>query len=400
MVFLRIDPILKNLMKYRRKSEKCLNCEAELRSDFEFCPKCGQENTNNYVSVRELFNDLIGNYLSFDSRFGRSILPFLFLPAKLPTAFIEGERMRYLPPVRLYLIVSVVYFFVFNQTFLKIELQSSKLKQAIAMANDTTTKENITEEVLKEIEKDSLEIAKTIAENPALNNIAFISSMANVRNLKRNGLVESEQKDTLSEKNDSLRTEKKIRSKGKISLGNLGSWDMGNFQKWATDPNMSPEALLDSMGLDKRNEMYYKIAEQILKVGRNDMSIFVQNVVGNISLMMLILLPVFAFYLKILYLFAKKLYIGHLILMLYFQSFIYFVGIVDLLLIYALEIEAETVLLFNLVWFFAYIFFMFKGVYEQSYVLTFFKILVFSCFYSLSLLFFLLAEMLFSFLFF
>ncbi len=385
-------------MKHRRKSEKCLNCEAPLQSDFEFCPRCGQENTNNYVNVRELFSDLIGNYLSFDSRFGRSILPFLFMPAKLPRAFIEGERMKYLPPVRLYLIISVIYFFVFNQTFLKIELQSNKLKQAMDMANDTTTKEKITEEVLKEIGQDSLDLAKTIAENPSLNNVAFMSSMENVRNLKRKELMEMGKKDTVLQKSDSIQGKKKSKSTGKVSVGKLGSWEMKSLQKWATDPNMTPDALLDSMKIDDKNELYYKVAEQILKVGRNDMSIFVQNVVGNISLMMLILLPVFAFYLKILYLFSKKLYIGHLVFMLYFQSFIYFVGIVDLLLAYAAGIDGETILQFNLLWFFVYIFFMFKGVYKQSYILTFFKIFVFSLLYYLSLVFFLVAEMLFSFL--
>ena len=385
-------------MKHRRKSEKCLNCHESLSSDFEFCPKCGQENTNNYVSSRELFNDLLGNYLSFDSRFGRSILPFLFFPAKLPTAFIEGERMKYLPPVRLYLIISVIYFFLFNQTFLKIELQSNKLKQAIEMANAGDRNEKQSENILQEIKQDSLEIAKKIAATPELNNPVFISSMAKLRNLKMKELEQNEKKDTLSQKIDS--TQNKEKSENNIDLGEFGSWNMGSFQKWATEPNMTPEALLDSMKIKEKNEVFLRISEQVLKVGRNDISIFIQNVVGNISLMMLLLLPVFAFYLKVLYLFAKKLYIGHLILMLYFQSFVYFVGIVDLLLVYVLDIGGETILQFNLVWFFAYVFFLFKGVYKQGYILTLVKIFAFCILYYLSLLLFLLAEMFFSFLFF
>lgn len=387
-------------MKHRRKSEKCLNCQTPLQPDFEFCPQCGQENTNNYVNSRELFYDLIGNYLTLDSRFGRSILPFLFFPAKLPTAFIEGERMKYLPPVRLYLIISVIYFFVFNQTILKIELRDDKLKHAIEMANETSSqKDEIAKNILKEIEKDSLKMQKILAENPQLNQIEFISARANSWNLKRKEL-EQAKKDTSLKKLDSIRSEKNEKNRDSIDLGDFGSWDRENVQKWVTDPKMSPEGLLDSMKIKDKNEIFLRVSEQVLKVGRNDISIFIQNVVGNISLMMLLLLPVFAFYLKILYLFAKKLYIGHLILMLYFQSFVYFVGITDLVLIYGVGLEVESILPFNAVWFLVYVFFMFKGVYQQGYLLTFIKMITFLTIYYLSFVVFLLAEMFFSFWFF
>lgn len=56
--------------------------------------------------------DFFANYFSFDSRIGRSIQPFFLQPGALTNRFNEGKRMSYVHPLRLYLIVSVFFFFM------------------------------------------------------------------------------------------------------------------------------------------------------------------------------------------------------------------------------------------------------------------------------------------------
>ena len=99
-------------MKIRRKTNCCLNCNHTLSEVYNFCPHCGQENNDNRVSFGTFIGDFFSNYFSFDTRIGRSIQPFFLRPGYLTNQFNEGKRMRFVHPLRLYLVVSVFFFFV------------------------------------------------------------------------------------------------------------------------------------------------------------------------------------------------------------------------------------------------------------------------------------------------
>jgi hypothetical protein len=99
-------------MKIRRKTKDCLNCGLSLSEHYNYCPRCGQENNHRIVSFGELVKDFFVNYFSFDTKFTRSVKPFLFKPGKLTLLFVEGKRASYVNPFRLYIIVSVVFFFL------------------------------------------------------------------------------------------------------------------------------------------------------------------------------------------------------------------------------------------------------------------------------------------------
>ena len=57
-----------------------------------------------------LWNDLF----TFDNRFWRSLLLLLFKPGALTSQFIDGRRVRYIPPARMYLFVSIIFFFLMS----------------------------------------------------------------------------------------------------------------------------------------------------------------------------------------------------------------------------------------------------------------------------------------------
>ncbi|MES2389032.1 MAG: DUF3667 domain-containing protein [Bacteroidota bacterium] len=97
-------------MRDFRKGEECLNCATKLSSEMRYCPDCGQENDHKNVSVATFAADLAEDTFSLDSRLGRTILPFMFSPGKLTREFIGGRRRRYMPPLRLYLFASFVFF--------------------------------------------------------------------------------------------------------------------------------------------------------------------------------------------------------------------------------------------------------------------------------------------------
>lgn len=87
----------------------CLNCGAPLHG--AFCAACGQRAVPPNPTVRELASDAWHELSGYDGRI-MSTIRGLLRPGFLTREYLEGRRAHYLPPVRVYLIVSVVYFVV------------------------------------------------------------------------------------------------------------------------------------------------------------------------------------------------------------------------------------------------------------------------------------------------
>ncbi|MGH8562463.1 MAG: DUF3667 domain-containing protein [Nevskiales bacterium] len=87
----------------------CLNCGGELRGPF--CAECGQRAVPPDPTVRELAGDAWNEFTGYDGRVMET-LRGLLRPGFLTREYIAGRRAHYLPPVRVYLIVSVVYFLI------------------------------------------------------------------------------------------------------------------------------------------------------------------------------------------------------------------------------------------------------------------------------------------------
>jgi len=62
------------------------------------------------ITVWELLRDLFGDIFELDSRLWRSLVPLLFKPGHLTLEYLEGRRVRYMPPFRMYLVISVLFF--------------------------------------------------------------------------------------------------------------------------------------------------------------------------------------------------------------------------------------------------------------------------------------------------
>lgn len=92
----------------------CANCGESLKG--RFCAVCGQAADNHRRSVAHLLGDFFKDIASFDSRILRTAYALLLRPGELPLAFREGRTQRYVPPVRLYLFVSLIFFVVLSLT--------------------------------------------------------------------------------------------------------------------------------------------------------------------------------------------------------------------------------------------------------------------------------------------
>jgi hypothetical protein len=88
----------------------CLNCGQPLAG--AFCSNCGQRAAPPHPKVSELAGDAFAELSGWDGKFIDTFRLLLTKPGELTRRFIEGQRVRFIAPVRLYLTLSLVYFVV------------------------------------------------------------------------------------------------------------------------------------------------------------------------------------------------------------------------------------------------------------------------------------------------
>jgi hypothetical protein len=94
--------------------EPCPNCAKPMIG--AYCAVCGQARDVHRRSVWGLVKVLIEDIVSFDSRIMRTGWALVLRPGELASAFREGRTQRYLPALRLYLFVSLIFFLILGVT--------------------------------------------------------------------------------------------------------------------------------------------------------------------------------------------------------------------------------------------------------------------------------------------
>jgi hypothetical protein len=88
----------------------CANCGQPLAG--EYCAACGQRHEPHVHTVGHFASEAFESISHADSRLWRTLLYLLTKPGFLTREFFDGRRVRYLPPFRLYLVISVLFFIV------------------------------------------------------------------------------------------------------------------------------------------------------------------------------------------------------------------------------------------------------------------------------------------------
>src|SRR3954471_20435869 len=87
----------------------CRNCGVPLQG--QYCHACGQKAAHLDVSLRELVQEAIHEFAHLDdSKIVQTLKLLLFKPGELTAEFLRGRRSRYVPPIRLYLVCSLLFF--------------------------------------------------------------------------------------------------------------------------------------------------------------------------------------------------------------------------------------------------------------------------------------------------
>src|SRR6266480_2697543 len=103
----------------------CENCGTQLRG--HWCAQCGQPAIDYRRSFRYVIADLLDEFLNWDSKFFATIGLLIVRPWKLTNQFLAGHRVRYVHPLRLYLLASILFFFAVNYGAKSAHVEPGKL---------------------------------------------------------------------------------------------------------------------------------------------------------------------------------------------------------------------------------------------------------------------------------
>ena len=90
----------------------CADCGHALTGPY--CSQCGQSAVDIRRPVRTLVTDFIGDTFVWDGRLWRTLKTLFLNPGLLARRYADGQRARWTPPIRLYLLISLAFFAAMN----------------------------------------------------------------------------------------------------------------------------------------------------------------------------------------------------------------------------------------------------------------------------------------------
>lgn len=257
----------------------CLNCGSSLHG--QYCGHCGQRASSRFISVWELVRDAFGDMFELDSRLWRTLIPLLIRPGVLTRDYLEGRRARYMPPFRMYLVLSLIFFLVafFNP------------RDDMAILFEPTSEP--TAEVAAEPEQDEerdADIAAAKAEGREV-----------LEELAAEGIIDPAILDD-EEFNDALD------NNPEDIPCDIDSLDINLGSGWL------------SRRLTK--EQLVRTCERIKVLGADG---FLAAVLDKVPAALIVLLPLMAFVLKLLYPLSRRYYVEHLLFFVHFHAFFFLI---------------------------------------------------------------------------
>lgn len=304
---------------------KCLNCRSEINEDHKFCPYCGQQVDGNNLRLFALFKEFFENYVSFDTRIGRSIWPFFFKPGKLTREFNEGKRKNYANPFRLYVFCSLIF-------FTSISLNIGNVKDIIKVSetnlnNGIQLSPNQVDSLNKYLKNTTIEKMNRFGETAEFNSIFDELSHADQNQIvdileDTNGMnltLKPKQEEVLMPSDN---------NKVDVDLNStmFGKIDWAYLKEIRYDRTISDSMVYKKMNFGVNDYLVSRTYYQIIKVYRSDQKSFAKFLFKNLSFAMFFVVPISAFILLLLFGWKRRHYVEYLIYSIHVHSLLFFVA--------------------------------------------------------------------------
>jgi hypothetical protein len=110
----------------------CLNCQQLLSG--EYCASCGQRERGRDIRVSDLAEDVLEDLSHLDSRLWRTLKGLMLRPGYITAEYLVGRRACFVPPLRLYFILSFLVFVVVSAV--PVDLDAEQEQQGIVVSFD------------------------------------------------------------------------------------------------------------------------------------------------------------------------------------------------------------------------------------------------------------------------
>ncbi|WP_395044952.1 DUF3667 domain-containing protein [Flavobacterium sp.] len=283
-----------------RKDKTCLNCNYVVAE--RFCPNCGQENTDTRKTFYHLFVHFFEDLTHYENAFWKTIKNLLLRPASLTKEYLSGKRLSYLAPVRLYIFISIITFFLLS-------VIPTNDDSNIVNINNTSNKEikngfySYDKEVEKERKKDSIQ-------NDSINKKNISKEELKIEELKKQGVLSAKEADSI----------KKFIEIAKKNNKNDNTFNFGydSVEKMDSIRKVNPGEI---------NDLEYWLSKKAIPINKkynNDelLEKFTKQAEQNFPKTLFIYMPLFAFVLWLFHSKKRWYYFDHGIFTLHYFSFL------------------------------------------------------------------------------
>src|SRR4051812_5087928 len=349
----------RGIFGFRRRSKlpeqpltHCENCGAPLTG--EFCAQCGQHAIDYRRSIFRVLLDAADSFLNWDTKFLHSMNQLLIHPWQLTNDFNAGRRARYVHPLRLYLIASIVFFLLARainwDSDGPIQLTEKDRTELVASLNKMIEPNSpLTPEQRAQVELARIKLAEVqgalTAEERAEVKKAF---KAYIKSEVRKTLTAEERAKmaTMMARIPKIPDPATHMTPPAVPMPP----DLSASPPAMEHPSIPPSAVTTSpkppfhfsAGRPGENKSAFalwlekQVKEKIGEDGARA-KLFLETLRSNIPAMMLCCIPLFAFILKILYFRKRRFYVEHLVYALHIHTFLYVSVIITSLTVMAVN---------------------------------------------------------------
>lgn len=350
-------------------SNICPNCDTENESPFQYCPTCGQKNTDGKITFSELWSEFKDSVLNIESRTWRT-LKDLFIPGKLTLEYFSGKHRRYVHPLRLFIVTSLLVIIAMSFQ----DFQSA-----------TNNQYNVKERIVKNYERQRL--------------FRILGNVADTTNAifpeQQTEIITDTILNTFEDSLWSLLTGYGDRYGDSINLNQYASFGHEGPNKISKHDflNMNEDELVEKYKKDagSLDRLFFKQKAKFIK----DESQIFAALIGHITWAVLLMMPCLALVLYLLNIRHRYYYIEHLIFAFHLHAFSFILLAILIFGMYIFPWWTFMVIL-GIIW--IYVFVSILRVYQQSVGKTILKFLLLGISYFGLFILFLIGNVFISFL--
>lgn len=323
-----------------REPAVCANCGDPLGG--AYCPTCGQKVTPLQQPIHHFLGEAAVEYFGIDGRLWTSLKLLLLKPGELTREYLAGRRVRYLRPLRIYLSATLAFFFLLALLDPVGQVQGL-IAQEIEDETGTMPAGDRVAELDSALAAESVEVAEQVR---AVDSLRAISDslrvvLGSTVGLEAAGEIGMELEDVLDDLDDEtgdlddLRTSESHRRHlrrlrwQRTQLAAFPPDSMIRVEDWDQAAQLVFPQNDVNIGLPEwmpRSQSVQRLAASRTSEERAEaIADFGRSAIGQLPTVMFLLLPVFAFLLKLIYVRRGWFYSEHLVFALHTHAFAFLV---------------------------------------------------------------------------